>query len=94
LACSVERVKEGLRGFEGVSNVEEALSGKGVRIVLSEPLPLAALPPQVVEEFLGCDVVELVYPDGRVVYVARRWLERVVGSAPAGGESERAGSGG
>ncbi len=88
MACEPGRVSELASKSGLVERVEEALTGRGVRLVLRESMPLAGLPPEVLDSLSECEVVELVYPDGRVVYVSRRWLERVAGGGAPRGESE------
>ncbi len=94
MACEPARVSELVSKSGLVERVEEALTGRGVRLVLREPLPLTGLPPEALDSLSECEVVELVYPDGRVVYVSKRWLERVTGSGAPRGEGEGSRSGG
>ena len=89
MACDPDK----LRGV-GVE-AGEALSGKGVRIKApSDDFSLASLPPEALEALRGCEVVEIVYPDGRVVYVTGRWVERVVERVGKGASTGREARGG
>ncbi len=80
-----------------VSSVQvegEALTGRGVRLKAPDGgFALADLSPGELEALADCEVVEIVYPDGRVVYVKGSWVKRLVElrgkSAASGGEGER-----
>ena len=82
---------------DAVTSVEvegEALTGKGVRLRAPDAsFTLASLPPEELRAIADCEVVEVVYPDGRVVYVKGGWLKRLVElrgqGAARGGEGER-----
>ena len=72
----------------------EALTGRGVRIKApDDSFTLASLEPHELEALSDCEVVEIAYPDGRVVYVKGSWVKRLVElrgkSATSRGEGER-----
>ncbi|WP_048191810.1 hypothetical protein [Pyrolobus fumarii] len=87
MACKKSSIAEKLKGIEGIETVEDALSGDGVRLKVATGFALAKLPRDVLEELRECDRIEVVYPDGRVVYVTRAWVERVLTVARASGNT-------
>ncbi len=75
MACDASR----LGGVEGVESIGEAVSGRGVRLrVRDAGFTLASLPREALEALLDCEVVEVEYPDGRVVYITGGWVRRLV----------------
>ena len=81
-------------GLKSVEVAGEALTGRGVRVKApSLDFSLASLPREELDMIADCEVVELVYPDGRVVYVKGSWLKRLVESLGEGAASGGEGGG-
>ncbi len=72
--CNIDAVKKLLSGVE----VSEAVLGKGVRIRAERPLTLLELPREALEALVDCEVVEIVEPNGRIVYFTREWVRRAL----------------
>ncbi len=73
--CSVDAVKRVVGDSLAVS---EALLGKGIRLHVERPMSLRDLPRELLEALVDCEVVEIVEPEGRVVYFTRDWVRRAL----------------